>query len=572
MEIYKDKYDISSQYLDLSGEFLKKSNVDGFRYGFDWAPALNSFQGRTAGGLLVTTDFGPVLSYEYRGVPFLLRTGITAQSSADTLYPGLGLIKETENHPGFYGAFQLGNYQRPFVGYPVFFEGSGFGRSVDGTGMAILAGSVLSAIEIGSGDSILLFYGDTLFNGKEGYIGESVEGVTMINTPWKIERNSRFSAGVRLQERASLSSAFWYGFSLNDLRYPSDDRMWDGHLKRHNVGTQVGTDPALDFGISGDFRIEWREFERNRSAVDSSLQNRSVMTEYNPRLNISLHGELPVPVRARYDYMVSRVLTEFPVLQAETALRNDRDRLTSSHRLSFSTEELSGFVGELYGELTYYTLQFLRSHQSSRNRSEDGQRLGLVLNYESQWGIGISEHISAEAKKSDHHFREFHTHPFNFNPPWYSRGFSSLTALDWVISELYAISLQWNKRYSDYGYWYGREYMVNMPEDTINRTDFYAIAGKSVMQSLDFSFLFRKDDLNAQLGVKGIEIHDRIWDQVYGTGKKGYIIEPYIRANKAFGESLGMSLLLSHTAVIGKTGFLGESGIWDVNLLFEGGF
>ncbi len=571
-EVYKDRYDISRQYIDMSGSIEKTVRKDALNLGVDWTPAMNAFRGRAAGGLLLTTDIGPNARVEYRGVPLYIRSGISAQSRADTLYTGSPLFSETINDPGFYGTFQLGDYKNPFMDYPVYIEGRGFVRSIDGTGMAVLTGSALTALELGSGDSVLFFYGDTLFNGKEGYIGESAEGVSLINTPWKIERNTRFTAGLRMEERMALSSAFWYSLGRNALKYPSDNRMWDGSVRRSSIGTQVHTDTAMNFGASVHFGIEWREYERRRSAANTDALDKSIMTDYNPNLNVSAFIAFPFKIKTRYDYNVSRTLTEYPQINKENTLTNDRDRLTSSHRLTFTAGQWSRFDAEIYGESTHYTLQYLQSHQSSRNRSDEGQRVGLLVSIKPLPVLELKEYAAAEAKRSDYHFREFYTEP-QFTPPWYSRALSSATTVRWQLSERYNFKVGWDKRYSDYGHWYGQEYMVEeLRVDSTLRTDYYAIVGKSMLHSIDMSVNYEKERFNAQLGTKAIEIHDKIWDRVYGTGKKGVIVEPYMETAAMIKDTFGIMLHLSNTLVIGQTGFLGESGVWDFKIMITGGF
>ncbi|MDG5815053.1 hypothetical protein QA601_08190 [Chitinispirillales bacterium ANBcel5] len=556
------------RFMDISGSATRVTGVEGLKVGLGWSPVINTNIREQSGGHEVIKDIGPLLKYDYRGIPAVVKFGVSGRSHLDTLMVSREAISSRlRNHWGVYGSFDIGDYSRPIPGYPVYAHVSGFGRSVNKEGMALFSGALLAVQEIETGDSLIFYYGDTFFNGKLGYLGESDDGVSLVNTPWKMERNYRISAGVKGKERGVFSPALYYSFSKLENDYPSSDKYWVDYSATHKLGTEIVTDTSKVLSGTTSFSIRWREWDRKQGGSD----NTNLRLDYNPAFQFSTRFRLPLSFVTSYSYSVSRILTEPADLktQSETVGGNNLDRLFVNHNLSLSSGNFSGLHFELYWDFNAYTLHNLKSHNSSQNRTDRGQRLGLKLNYDLAHNIALSEHLIAEARVSEYHFPVWRQEPED--RPGYSRVFSSATEAWWMFHPSFGLNALWEKSYNDDGYWYGREYMIEELEmDSTLRTDFYAVENKSIRNAFDLTFMFRGEKIEARAGGRIVGIHDINWNKEYKTGNRGLIFEPYAGGMFQVG-FVDLEFYVRHISVFRERGSFGKSGIWDLRLYLTGG-
>ncbi len=229
----------------------------------------------------------------------------------------------------------------------------------------------------------------------------------------------------------------------------------------------------------------------------------------------------------------------------------------------------STLKAEVYGEITGYDLVFLRKEKSSSNRTDDGQKIGLAVEWSPLNALLITEALSAEAKRGNFHFPAFHRQALQ--RPRYSRAVNSSLSATWQASPLAGLSALWNIKFSDYGFWYGREYMEDIltlhPE---TRTDYYAITSKSVYYTVDLSVNFRPWETVITVGNAFTHARDRNYSagNYILANENGYSVKPYLNATLSISERVELDAHLSRTFVVSDDAL----GYWDFRLQAAGGF
>jgi len=241
------------------------------------------------------------------------------------------------------------------------------------------------------------------------------------------------------------------------------------------------------------------------------------------------------------------------------------------HRLSLEYKNDSTLKAEVYGELSGYDLVFLRQEKSSSNRTDDAQKVGLAVEWSPLSALLITEAVSAEAKRGEFHFPTLF-HQQALQRPRYSRAVNSSLSTTWQATALVGLSGQWSVKLSDYGFWYGREYMKDVLADNpYARVDYYAITSKSVYYTVDMAVHFRPWDAVLTAG----NVFTRARDRNYSAGNyilsnaNGYSVKPYLSAAVSISERVECDAHVSRTFVVGDDA---QQGYWDIRLQAMGGF
>jgi hypothetical protein len=240
-----------------------------------------------------------------------------------------------------------------------------------------------------------------------------------------------------------------------------------------------------------------------------------------------------------------------------------------TQRLALEYKNDSSFRAEVFGELVDYDLVFLKQAKSSSNRTDNTQRAGLIVEWSPVNEFLITEAISAEAKKGAFHFPEFHRNALQ--RPRYSRAVNSALTTDWQATPLVGLAGAWSVKFSDYGFWYGREYMEEvLSRDSATRVDYYAITSKSVYYTVDAAVRFSPGETLIEAGNAITVARDRNYSNgnYILTNENGYSVKPYVNAAVKIGEWVEISAHLSRTFVIGNDAM----GYWDFRLQAGGGF
>jgi hypothetical protein len=386
----------------------------------------------------------------------------------------------------------------------------------------------------------------------------------------------------------------YYGVKENALEFLNDPRKRDERTVRQTLAGALSTDSAAGLYYSGTLSFEWRDhdklFGQKNMATASTLKNIDSLeinlwdyAAFEPRTSHRLMVKLSLSFRLKYDFALSRALTEYPnyyVTSARDTVTNkdDSDRRTGQHKLALEYKNDSTFRAEIFAELIEYDLVFLKQAKSSSNRTDNTQKAGLVVEWAPSNELLITETFTAEAKRGAFHFPAFHQSALS--RPRYSRAASSSLSAVWQATRLVGFSGEWGVKLSDYGFWYGREYMQDVlgKMDETERGgakagvdfDYYAVTSKSVYHTADAAIRFSPGEAIISAGNAVTVARDRNYEggNYILTNENGISVKPYINAAWERGGRISVIAQLSRTFVSGSSAL----GYWDFRLQAEGGF
>ncbi|MDR3013613.1 MAG: hypothetical protein LBU70_10490 [Chitinispirillales bacterium] len=551
--------------------------------GLDWAPVVQYSSDRGGNNALATIDMGPTARVDAAGIPVLLRAGISGRR-VDSL-AGAFTVGESRSSAGVYGAFSIGSWEDPLPFAPVYFFVDGLGRRIENSSMASLNSAALGALRIGENDSLFMFGSVTFFNGREGYLKGSADSrvAHFIETPWRVERDAMATVGYKGDQKLIFYPSVYYSVGENTLEFLNDNRKRDERTIRQILSGSISTDTSAGLHYTGTLGFEWRNHDKlfgkemaiiaTPENIDSLEVNLWDYASFDPRTTHRFALRLAPPLWLRYDFSASRFLTEYPnyyVSGRDTITNNDdSDRRTLQHRLALEYKKDEIFRAEIFGEVVEYDLVFLEQTKSSSNRTDNTQRVGLLLEWLPTSDLLITEALSVEAKRGNFHFPEFHQRALS--RPRYSRAVNSVLSALWQAAPLVGFSGEWNIKFSDYGFWYGREYMEEaLALDENARVDYYAITGKSVYYTIDAAARLSPSGGIFEAGGAITVARDRNYEDgnYILTNENGLSIKPYLNAMWAFGGKIDIAAHLSHTFVVGNS----TLSYWDFRLQAEGRF
>jgi len=584
-ELRHDRLSNTRHYLNTSGSLSRE--LTGYSWitpGLDWTPVAQYSIDKNSNNALTTIDIGPTLGLNLNGVSLNLRAGMLGRR-ADSL-SNWKKIDESRSNIGAYGSFKIGSEEELLPFAPIYFYMHGTGRQIENSAMASLTGSALGAVQVGDGDSVFIYGGTSLFNGREGYLEESADSRAMLfaNTPWRIEQNVAFSAGFKAAQRYIFNPSIYYSFAENKLEFPDDSRRRDETTISQTLGGGLFTDTTALIYYSGSLSFEWQDHDKlfgkeistiadanNKDSLEVNLWDYAA---FNPTAVQMVTVKLPKSFALKYSISLSRFLTEYPnfyidINKDTVTNRDDSDRKTQQQKLALEFTNDSTLKAEIYGELVDYTLVFLKAARSSANRTDKTQRVGFLIEWSPMNELLLSEAVTAEAKKGDFHFPAFHQEALQ--RPRFSRSLSSASSAIWQFTSYTGLKGEWSIKYSDYGFWYGKEYMDSvLTENKDAKTDFYAITSKSIYYTLDLAVQLRLDQSLWEIGNVFTDARDRNFSggSYVKANYSGYTAKPYFNALVRLGDDVNLAAMLSHTFIKDPN----ISGYWDLRLQMEGRF
>ena len=578
-ELRRDRLKNMRHFSNMSGGL--KYQLENYRRltpGLDWTPIMQYSSDRGGRNALNTVDFGPTLGIDAYGVPVNLRAGISGRrvDSFDT-------DDESRSSTGTYGAFNIGSWDEVSPLAPVYFYGNAIGRQIESSSMTFLSSAARGALQFGERDSLFVYGYVSLFNGREGYLESTADNRVALftETPWRLERDVSAIAGYKGAPKSIVMPSLYYSVSENTLSFLNDTRrLRDEKTLRQILCGAISTDSAAGLYYSGAISFEWRDHDKlfgkkiatvsTPENIDSLEINLWSYSAFEPRTTHSLALKLPLSLRLKYDFSLTRSLTEYPnyYISGRDSITNkdDSDRRTRQQRLALEYKNDSTFRAEFFGEFIDYDLIFLKQAKSGSNRTDNTQRVGLILEWAPMNELLITEIISAEAKRGNFHFPAFHQRALQ--RPRYSRAVNSSLAAIWQAASLIGFTGQWNIKFSDYGFWYGREYMEEaLAQDSNTRTDYYAITSKSVYYTIDAAVRWTPRDIIVETGSAITSANDRHYESgnYIKANADGYTVKPYISTMFRMGGWGEITAHLSHTFVIGNRAL----GYWDFRLQAE---
>ncbi|NLG17108.1 MAG: hypothetical protein GX556_07245 [Fibrobacter sp.] len=537
-----------NQSYDFSGNLLLPGypfNADSF--GIEWSPVISYNKRPTGSAFHSMADFGPVLKSRFKGVPFQARAGIAGYGWNDNIHNGLfgTEFKDFDGDPGYYGGIRIGDFSSGIGGLPLHVNMQADGKYINNNGLGLLMGSALYRHALASGDSIFLFAGDSLLNGKDIYLRSNVGSGLYESSPWRIRHSLTASAGFKVAPRLGFEPAFFYSYGRSTVEYPKDSASLNNvKNSEHSLNLQMSSLGRYFFDYTGGIEFIWGNQDKLYKIVPSGplLDTTEIPSQFydyrcdEAATDHALRLNFPENISVDYEFHAVRESRKYPVLHLingdSTANQDESDYVRLMHRAAINADSLSFFSVSLWGDYSKTYLYYYRRPNSGNSKQRDEYRIGVdaSLIWEK---IRIDERLFAESEVTEFKFKEVHLN----DPPPYSRKFSSRLSGEWSITERLQLQISWYQVYYDNGWWYGREYFDTT---STQRANYYAINMKSNDCSINAALNVQLENLNFSFGTSVSDIFQRFYDepsrsyQIKDYGK-GYIFEPYLDFKYPFG-------------------------------------
>jgi len=588
-----------NQYLDLSGSLLfNHFESNNLWLGLDWMPVA-VYNKRQSGGVFQSKlDAGPVLRAEVFRIPLAVRAGVSANIWNENVSKAVfrSGFSGFNSDPGLYAGCEIGDPSQKLNFFPVYLNIKAIGRSINNNGLGIIMGSVLAAEQLQSGDSIFIYAGDSLSNGKELYLGES-EGNTIYKpTPWNINHSMSAATGLKMKERLGFVPAAFYRFNLKSTSYPSDRfSLNDVKTVANSLNFQLSTSEIYFFDYSGGIEISWEDEDwlftkklgtalNTQVVADSQtiIENMQIKANVNDKNSIVSKTDhyflIKFPRNFFLDYALgvnrdARMYNNHYLSGGEkTWNHNESDNVRILHHAGLFYEEEKKVHLELYGDYKKTYSYYYRKERSGESRIRQGYKIGSRILYSNN-RFSIDEELYAECDITDYKFPYAHkdTLDFYFDPPPYSRRVSSVMRTKWSIREDFHLTGMWIETYSDFGKWYGREYF----EEEISK-EYYAIESKTIDYLIQAGIEIDFDKISFSSACSFRDIYYRSYDfksdsyTIEDLGD-GYIFEPSMKLTH-YSDKLRLQMSVGRRINTKDDSKWDFKKNWDIAFIAEGRF
>ncbi len=563
-----DNREIREHIFSLPGNIMRKNVlVPSGKLGVEWVPRLNYKVRKDTSTYHSTIDVGPIAEADMLSMPIKVRTGVSADVWNEAMVGNsvFSIFKKYYWDTGYYLEGELGDFSKPILDMPLYFNLHASGRSIRDAGLGLVMGNLLYANDLGSGDSLVIYVSDSLSNGKESYLNQ---GTKFTTSPWRILHSFSASSGLKFAERLGFCPSGYYSFGLRTIKYPAGTELYnDVKSVSHKTGLQLSTQHRYFFNYSGGIELGWSDQDwmyKNKTIPDritkyNGSDSIMVMAENRARSLANANNKDNLMFTARMDHDVSIPLLwkfilfyNFKISReskqysnyflyiangSSDTVRNqlESDGVDRLHHLEISRRDsgiVQGGVFCDYGKVVQYNL---RKGNSAMSGTRKTLKMGgfCSLTYGK---LFLNEDFYLQGLKWEYIFKKYHTAPFN-RPPQ-QRDFYSMLSGAWFFSEKIKLICGWNERFGDDGNWYGKEYMSSA--DTVY--DYYAIQNKKNEYTITMQLSVSLSNLNVSIGGSfkdtykrsyGKEIIDSVPVFDYYPVKEGYYYIPFIEFETA---------------------------------------
>ncbi len=573
-----------NQFLDLSGEAVKKWLPLGLTAGLEWRPVLLYQRQSSSLGALGALEAGPVMRLRPFGIPVMLHAGGTARAWEDSLFD-IDHYDEMNRDKGMYGGIELGDPNAPIVHMPLVLNFKGYGRSMGTSNLVAATGYALLYHVMPTGDSLFALYTDSLVNGN-AQLGQTGGKPRLLDDPSRNERAFQLSAGVKGSPRLFLVPAAVFSYNQHSLVYLNQLNLsLDRKSRDYTLRLLLSTLPDFPITYCGGFRIDWENQQRlngNPAAargVASDLGSAQIdLDDYNA-YHVSMVHNLSKyfsnGMGIAYSFDISRFSREYPLsfyLRGSDTIgtNNDNDLIVNKQKVTIVPIPASWGNATLYYDFSRNLSEFIKQDKSGKNETDWLYRIGATYKNTVFGRCTLSEATSADANITRYVFPAMN----RGSPPPYSRKWTSLTIADVPLARRASASMELNETYSDDGTLNSREYLdtalLQNKEFMAAYQDYYAIYTKIWIHQIKAAVLLRAmEKLSVNVGC-AYQLNDaRNFDALrltYGpTPQAGRRISPFTLLEFQASKRLAGKAAITYN-------FDTYMNFWDVRITLNGEF
>jgi hypothetical protein len=574
-----------NQFLDLSGEVVKKSLPLGLTAGLEWRPVLVYQRQSSSLGVLGALEAGPVVRFSPFNIPVMLHAGGTGRAWGDELTGGLDVDQygNMYHDKGVYAGLELGNQNAPLLQMPVYLNFKGYGRSMGMSNLVAATGYALLYHAMPNGDSLFALYEDSLVNGNAA-LGQTGGKPRLIDDPAKSERAFQLSAGFKGAPRLFLEPAVVFSYGQHSLDYLNRVNQSSDRLSRdYDVDFLLSTVPGFPVTYTGGFKIDWENQHRlhgtTSGAVASGLNGIQLDLDDYKSYHVSMVHKaskyLSNGMGIEYSFDISRFSREYPVsyylLGNDTiGTNNDNDLIVSKQKLTVVPIPVSWGSATLYYDFSKNLSSFIKQDKSSKNEIDWLYSIGGTYKNTVFGRCTLSEATSADANITRYVFTAMN----RGSPPPYSRKWTSLTIADVALSQRASASVELNETYSDDGTLNSREYLdttlLQNQEFMATYKDYYAITSKIWIHNIRLAIILQSiTKMSINLGcdyqLNDAMIYDAVSNTYVSSPQAGKRISPFMLVDYEVTKHLSGKVAVTYN-------FDSYLNFWDVRISLNGEF
>lgn len=563
----------NEHFISVPGMVVRKNVRNHIDYlGLSYQPDIILTHGEEDNRLEGRLDFGPTLQISPWSIPWQVGGGFSG-----TVWNSRALKPRPDafdSDLGWYASSNLHTQPLHFSLSEAFFSSSLYAKSHETAGIFKGDLSFLLRRGLPGGDSLFLFYADTLISGNDAILSERGElgQVHYVQSP-NVLLNS-FSVNAALTTAARLHSAprFALSYSQRNLTYSDATQNTDDELRRRfSALAELHTDSTAWLRYVGALQIEFGSDDRlYHERFETVLPDSALTTQYRQNLWDALHfnaltshlveKHLSSGYGLSYLFTISRSSQTYPsfFLKSRTAtkdsIKNDqsRDLITFRHHLEIPLLVTSRCNVTMLGEYNKTIINYLDARRSGLNTSDSTYIVGLRLRLALGDGLVIEDTMRVSTDVTRYHFPHIHVG----DPPSLSRDFFSNVGLLWEPTPQLSMQLNWREHYDDRGKWYGAEYLDSALLDSlqgIQTVNFYGPLAKTWEHTLRLELRWQLQPwVRIKCGTELNDVNPLVWiadadmrSYELDNTDRGYRLTPFIGTQMNVGSKLALSAQLA---------------------------
>jgi hypothetical protein len=563
----------NEHFISLPGMVVRKNLPMAIDFvGLSYQPDMIITHGEGDNRLEGRLDFGPTLQITPWSIPWQLGGGFSGTVwNSRTLGPRLDAF---DSDLGWYATSSIHSQPLHFSQSEAFFSSSIYAKSHETAEIFKGDASLLLRHGLPTGDSLFLFYTDTLISGNDAILSERGElgQVHYVQSPDVLLNSFELNAALTTTPRLHLAPRFSIGYTQRNLTYSDATHNTDDELRRRfSALAELHTDSAAWLRYAGALRIEFgsddRLYHENFEAVLPSIalttkyrQNLWDARHFNARSSHLVEKYLPSGHGFSYLFSIARSSQTYPSYyfksRASThdSIKNDqsRDLITFRHHLEIPLLATTRCNAIVLGEYNKTIISYLDASRSALNTSDSTYIVGMRLRLALGERFALEDTLRVSTDITRYHFPHIH----RGDPPSLSRDFFSNFGLLWQPTPQLSLLLNWREHYYDRGKWYGAQYLDSVLLDSLQGGDnvnFYGILAKTWDHTLRLQLRWQVQTwVEITCGGEINDVNPLVWvgesdvrSYQLDNSDRGYRLTPFVGTQMNVGSKLALTAQLA---------------------------